>query len=129
MIFDCFKFLFNGRKEKFQYWDESKDFEFSSTVYLQTRMMINTIERSEITTDPEDVEAYPLNLKSIQLTTPRDFCDIFRLSYQKCLYGPLTYIPRPLNYVPSEIIITVTIETIKTSNIVSIKVCNEGYFK
>ena len=131
MIFDCFKFRFNKQNSKSKrrnlYWDESsKDYEYSSTVYLQPRMIYN-VEGSEISSDPEVVEeACPfLNLKSVQLTIARDFCDIFRLSYQKCLYGPLTIIPRPLNYD------TVTNETntIATGNILSIKVCSDDYLK
>ena len=47
------------------------------------------------------VDSPPVDTDTLEFVIPRipkspDFNDLFQWSYQKCLYGPLTFIPRPL---------------------------------
>lgn len=140
MIFDCFKLLFfknknsKTRQDKHQNWSEDEDQDYSSTVLLKNRMT-DFIEKSKITISINykynksinrflEIESLTYNLPTIQIN--KDFFDIFSLSYQKCLCGPLTPIPRPLK---SEIFVIATVTTIKTINVVIVASLNEFCLK
>lgn len=129
MIFECFKFIFfkTSTRQKDQNFDEYE--EYSSTVYLQNRVMknINAIEMNDFTenfiikTELENIYTLPV------FTFKRDFCDLFRCFYQKCLYGSLTTIPRSLYYTPPELIIKITFKTINIAFMTTHDDKNEDY--
>lgn len=65
--------------------------DWTSTVFLLKNQ--NRIKDCQKITEKERSEKfYILPIVHVQ----KDFNDILRLAYQKCLYGPLTTIPRPL---------------------------------
>lgn len=66
--------------------------DWSSTVFLYKNEKLTDSQQQNIPEKEKSEQFYIL--PSVHVV--KDFNDIFRLAYQKCLYGPLTRIPRPL---------------------------------
>lgn len=80
---------------KVKYREINEDEDWSSTVYLYknrypSRTSPQIIDLSPLTTEESSIYALP------SVSINKDFSDLFRLAYQKCFYGSLTSIPRPL---------------------------------
>ena len=66
---------------------EFKEYDWSSTIYLKNRRNVLKRETCDLN--------YTLTTATTTLISAQNnFSKIFRIAYQKCIYGPLTFIPR-----------------------------------
>ena len=73
---------------------QDSDEDWSSTIrlYKNRNLSKECPQSNDLTPITSESNIYILPTVEIN----KDFSDLFQLAYQKCLYGPLTSIPRPL---------------------------------